>query len=148
MQQLQLLRPNLNRWIFKPGLAVLFASSVLVGCTSTHLSCSDGEQRMVNEYLYFGTARSDGSDVSVTDWEKFLDQTVTPRFPDGLSHWSISGQWRGTGETIKEDSHILNILRPDSSDADSRIAEIVDLYKAEFGQESVLRVRSAACASF
>ena len=143
-----LLRTQLYNWISKPVLAVLFSCLVLVGCSSTHLSCSDGEQRMVNEYLYFGTARSDGPDVSITDWDKFLDESVTPRFPDGLSHWPISGQWRGTGETIKEDSHILNILRPDSPDADSKITEIVDLYKAEFGQESVLRVKSAACVSF
>ena len=142
------MRSYLNNRILIPNLTILFASLALVGCASTHLSCGDGERRMINEYLYFGTARSDGPDVSIMDWDKFLDESVTPRFPDGLSHWPISGQWRGSGETIKEDSHILNILRPDSPDADSKITEIVDLYKAEFGQESVLRVKSAACVSF
>ena len=112
-----------------------------------HLACSEHGQVMVNEHLYFGTATPDGT-VSDDQWKQFLAETVTPRFPDGLTHWRASGQWRGERGVIQEDAYILNILRQDTTDSDLRIAEIAATYKDQFDQESVLRVSDKSCVSF
>lgn len=35
--------------------------------------------------LYFGTGKPDGSAVTSQEFEDFVDEIVTPRFPDGLT---------------------------------------------------------------
>ena len=103
---------------------------------------------MVSESLYFGTAKPDGV-VSVEDWQTLLNSVVTPRFPQGLTVWQASGQWRSdAGSIVQESSYVVNIVHPDSAATDSSVTEIVKAYKAQFHQEAVLRSRSRVCVSF
>ena len=50
--------------------------------------------------LYFGLAVPPGPDgqpagqVSEEDWQWFLDEEITPRFPEGLTILEAGGQWR------------------------------------------------------
>ena len=44
--------------------------------------------------LYFGRDKQDGGEVSEAEWASFLADTVTPRFPDGLSVLTVGGQAR------------------------------------------------------
>ena len=111
-------------------------------------NCGSGQNAMVSESLYFGTAKPDGK-VSAEDWQAFLNSVVTPRFPQGLTVWQASGQWRSnSGSIVQESSYVLNIVHPDNAATDSSVAEIVNAYKAQFRQEAVLRSRSSACVSF
>jgi hypothetical protein len=103
---------------------------------------------MISEALYFGTDKPDGM-VTAEDWESFLNDSVTPRFPQGLSVWRAAGQWKSdTGPIVRESSYVLNIVHPDTAAAESALNEVVNAYKSEFRQEAVLRVRSPACVSF
>jgi hypothetical protein len=111
-------------------------------------ACAGERQAMVTEMLYFGTARPAGQ-VSADEWRAFVDDVVTPRFPEGLSVWSASGQWKSaTGTVVREPSHVLNIVHRTGARNDVAIREIVDAYKIRFQQESVLRVEGSACVSF
>jgi Protein of unknown function (DUF3574) len=102
---------------------------------------------MISEALYFGTDKPDGM-VSADDWQSFLNDSVTPRFPQGLSVWRASGQWKSdAGPIIRESSYVLNIVHPDSAVAEAAMNEVARAYKDKFRQEAVLRVRSAACVS-
>jgi hypothetical protein len=112
-------------------------------------SCQAGDRAMVRDVLYFGRNRPDGGKVADDQWQAFLDQVVTPRFPDGLTVASATGQWRGaSGQVETEASQVLTLLH--SGDAASRndVAGIAAEYKRRFGQEAVLRERSAACVAF
>ena len=101
------------------------------------------------ESLYFGTAKPDGGVVSAEEWQAFLEQVITPRFPDGLTAWSAAGQWRdGEGELQRESSYVLSVVHPDSPEQERAVAEVITLYKEQFQQEAVLRVRSPTCVSF
>jgi hypothetical protein len=113
----------------------------LAGCASfSEPRCSVGEQRLVSDLLYFGTA---------AQWSDFLGTVVTPKFPEGLSVWPASGQWRSaTGAITREASHVLNLVHPETEAADSAVRAIVTAYKSQFQQEAVLRVRGSACVSF
>ena len=103
---------------------------------------------MISETLYFGTNKPDGT-VTAEDWQSFLNDSVTPRFPQGLSAWRASGQWKSdAGPLVRESSYVLNIVRPDSAVTDAALHELVNTYKTKFHQEAVLRVQSAACISF
>ena len=118
-------------------------------CSSTYVvRCKDGDYLAVHDSLYFGTAKPDGV-VSSEDWAGFLETTVTPRFPYGITSSRASGQWRSPdGEIVREDSHVLQLLHPDDAATDLAIRELIDTYKTRFKQEAVLRIRSHICASF
>lgn len=120
----------------------------LVGCgTMTGLPCGDGGQLVVQELLYFGTETRSGH-VTPEHWAQFLNEIVTPRFPEGLSVWQASGQWRSiSGKVIREPTYVLSLLHSDGVDEDRAMQELIAAYKTRFQQEAVLRVRSSVCKS-
>jgi hypothetical protein len=124
-------------------------AGTLTACSSTYIiSCKDGDQLAIHDSLFFGTAKPNGV-VTSEDWAEFLANKVTPRFPQGLTSSRASGQWRGAdGEIVYEDSHVLQLLHPNDAASEQAIREVVETYKIQFQQESVLRIRSHACASF
>ena len=71
--------------------------------------------------LYFGLDILGGGSVKPLGWRKFLNDVITPRFPDGLTIDKISGQWQDakTDETI-------------SSEAEQAIEDIRANYKSQF----------------
>ncbi|WP_406255674.1 DUF3574 domain-containing protein [Streptomyces chartreusis] len=102
--------------------------------------------------LFFGTARPDGG-PAVTDRQfmEFVDEEVTPSFPDGLTVQSGRGQWRdASGAIEKETSYELILLYPEAraQDRDRRIEGIRSAYEKTFGQEAVGRVDDRARVDF
>jgi hypothetical protein len=128
-----------------PTLAALAACASMPAPVT---ACAPGRRAMESELLYFGTASPQGA-VSAADWRDFVDVVVTPRFPDGLTVWPASGQWRSAdGSLVRESSWVLNVIHAPDASADAAIAAIIDAYKQRFHQESVLRATSAACVAF
>ncbi|HKY08903.1 MAG TPA: DUF3574 domain-containing protein [Candidatus Binatia bacterium] len=134
--------------LFYFGLVIAF-TLIAGACSSTYIvRCREGYELAVHDALYFGTAMPDGV-VSSEDWARFLENTVTPRFPRGLTSTRASGQWRGPdGEIVREDSHVLQLLHPDEEAAEKAIRELIDIYRRQFKQDAVLRITSHTCASF
>src|SRR5689334_19268923 len=60
-------------------------------------ACPDGTRRGIVAQLIFGRNIGNRLGVGEADWIRFLDQEVTPRFPDGLTVLNGRGQWRDTG---------------------------------------------------
>jgi len=126
---------------------------VLIGLTlgcnvSAGLKCLPSEQQSVSEHLYFGREKPDGA-VSESDWLKFLDEVVTPEFPDGLTVIEAYGRWSPDGvQIISEDTYILNIIHSDSMANRTSIEKIKGEYISRFQQKSVLRIRNEVCATF
>ena len=131
--------------------ALVFAASILgSGCApvSTIASCRAGEQAAIMESLYFGTAMP-GGQVTQAQWQQFLADVITPRFPDGLTAWAAAGQWRNpSGELHKEDSYVLHVVHAEEQRFEKAVHEVISEYKSRFNQEAVLRVRTATCISF
>jgi Protein of unknown function (DUF3574) len=131
-----------------PGLLLATIPALLTACSSMGPPCPAGQQRMASEYLYFGTDKPGGR-VSEAQWRDFLDQTVTPRFPAGLSVWQAAGQWRSqAGPIVREPSYVLHLIHDRQAQRETDIAAIVQAYKTEHAQEAVMRVTSTACVSF
>jgi hypothetical protein len=132
-----------------PCIALALATLVPAGCASLRAqSCAGGERPLVADTLYFGTQTPDGA-VTPTQWSQFLGDVVTPRFPQGLSVWPASGQWRSSdGSITREGAYVLNLLHPHDSANDAAVREIAADYKRRFRQQAVMRVRTPACVSF
>jgi Protein of unknown function (DUF3574) len=100
----------------------------------------DGEKFARTE-LFFGTAKPVGV-VSEGEFADFLEDEITPRFPEGLTVVSALGQFLGSsGAVIQENSKVVILLYPASLRKinNEKIEEIRNLYKATFQQEAVLR---------
>jgi hypothetical protein len=102
---------------------------LLAACSSLVLY-----ERQECDTLYFGKAKPDGV-VTEAEWQLFLREEVTPRFP-GFTHWEAHGSWKD----VPEETHVLQIVHPPGREAD--IAAIMEAYKKRFAQEAVLQVRS------
>ena len=128
------------------GLAGAPAPAAAQGAMPT---CQTDYLSMARLELYFGTTKKDGSTVSDAAWGSFLDEEVTPRFPDGLTVLRGYGQWRNSkGDIAKEGSIVLVILYFPSDETEAKIEDIRAAYKDRFDQEIVMRVDSANCVSF
>ncbi|MGH7549170.1 MAG: DUF3574 domain-containing protein [Gemmatimonadota bacterium] len=100
---------------------------------------------MVADRLFLGRAIPDGGSVSEEEWEVFLEEVVTPRFPEGFTAWHAEGQWTDPrGALVEEPVMVIEIVHPASAEADSAIAAIAGEYRRRFRQDAVLRVTSDA----
>ena len=96
--------------------------------------------------LYFGTTTPEGV-VTDEQFQGFLDEVITPRFPAGLTLLTGYGQYRNSeGVIARETSKLLILLYPvaDAEESSVKIEEIRAMYEQEFQQESVLRVDQPA----
>lgn len=127
----------------------VFLFVVPSGCeTMNGVSCGGGGQRAVQELVYFGTDTPSGS-VTPAEWTRFLGEVVTSRFPDGLSVWQASGQWKAaSGVIVNEQTYVLNLIHPDNAAMNKAMQDILASYKTRFQQEAVLRVTTPVCSSF
>jgi hypothetical protein len=99
--------------------------------------------------MYFAQQRRDGTPVTEQEWQSFVEQVVTPRFPAGLTVLESTGQWRNPdGRIVREPSKVLVILHPSSETADAKIDEVRRLYCERFNQEAVMKVASPARVAF
>lgn len=104
---------------------------------------------MVRTELFFGLGRKGAPDVSDQEWRQFIDQEITPRFPDGLTILDARGQWRGEdGAVQREPSHVLILLHKRDDESDAKIEQIRRLYRERFAQDSVLRTDMMQVVSF
>lgn len=98
--------------------------------------------------LVLGAATPRGV-VGPRAWARFLATEVTPRFPDGLSVFEGTGQWRtGIRGVTRERSRLLLIWYEPDASSEARIEAIRAAYKRQFRQTSVLRADSTSCISF
>jgi hypothetical protein len=126
----------------------LLAACALLGLALGCAPLPTDKPGWVEDRLYFGLNMPSGQ-VSAGQWDAFLSEEVTPRFPDGLTVLDGQGQWKGgSGSVEKEPSKVLELDHPDTSKADAAIAEIVAAYKVRFHQQSVMTVRHRAEVTF
>lgn len=102
--------------------------------------------RQQSSSLFFGTTIAEQGKVEAADWNRFVDEVIVPRFPDGFTLLVGQGAWRSsrTGEVVREDSHVLLVLHEGDGAADQALDAIAADYKMRFRQESVLRADQCA----
>ncbi|MFZ5669959.1 MAG: DUF3574 domain-containing protein [Pseudomonadota bacterium] len=133
------------------AIVAITSSLLLTGCVSIDVStedvlCSSGLRPATTAELFFGRNIGGRPGVSEDDWSRFVDEEVTPRFPEGLSVFDVQGQWRGEdGVTVRESSKVLMLILTDEEADREKLDAIREAYKARFRQEAVLLVERPAC---
>lgn len=105
------------------------------------VACSTGTMSV--ETLYFGTEADGVRVVHDAEWQTFLAEVVTPRFP-GYTEWSARGHWKAE----QEPSYILQIACDPTPANERAIVEVIEEYKRRFRQEAVMRMRERARVAF
>ncbi len=142
-----------------PRPLLLLASCVaLAACQSAPKSAPVGAapaaavvvEKWVRTELFFGVAplEAEGLGLSAAEgtWRTFLDEEVTPRFPDGFTVLDGHGQRReNAGAPIeRERSKVLVILHPDTAEKRAGIEALRAAYRARTGEKGVLAVETPA----
>ena len=135
--------------------SLLFALGLTLGCAVTTAAarrsgaqeCGAATAAQVRTTLYFGSAKPTGS-VSELEWQLFLRDEVTTRFPQGLTVWDAEGQWRGTqGGLEHERTKVLLLVHQDTPAARQSVLALIERYRKAFDQESVLWETSRVCVA-
>lgn len=137
-------------------LFMIGAVIVIAGCAgraspspTPSPSCAIGDTALVRDVLYFGRNRPGGGAVTDEEWQSFLDQVLTPRFPAGWTVVAATGQWKGkSGLVEQERSEVVTVFHSGAEAARRAVMEVVVEYKRRFQQEAVLRERMPTCARF
>jgi hypothetical protein len=138
----------------KPAIVVLAVLLATTGCHAPQVAPATAPaaapfQTLVSDRLYFGRNIPDGGVVSDADWEAFLAEVITPRFPAGLTVLRGRGQWRDASAVIhREDSVIVDLLHSGDAASEKAVLEIMAAYKTRFRQEAILRVRDSVAVQF
>ncbi|WP_254885622.1 DUF3574 domain-containing protein [Streptomyces sp. NA02950] len=141
------------------GAAVVFAAATPV---AAYAALDTGPETVaavpargaayVETRLFFGTGRPDGGPpVTEKQFLAFVDRTITPRFPAGLTIRDGRGQWRDrSGAIERERSYEVVLLYPVSEARahDPQIERIRTVYERKYAQESVARADAAARVDF
>jgi hypothetical protein len=97
--------------------------------------------------VYFGRDKPAGGEVSDAEWASFLAESVTPRFPDGLSVLNVEGQHRDpSGRVVPERTKLLVVIVFDAPAHRVKVGDIADAYVKRFGQHGVFHVEHPVCA--
>ena len=139
-----------------PAIALAFAGLGAGAVTAYRFTaaepsaaCRAGAVAYARLELLFGLGKQGGGEVSEEEWRAFLETEVTPRFPDGLTVVAAYGQWRSrSGEVAREPSRVLVIWYRREAASEAGIEAIRQAYKAQFSQESVMRVDGISCVTF
>src|SRR3982074_616187 len=111
-------------WLAGPGGAA----------SAQTLSCTLPQKPMLDVEFLLG--RGKASDAR---WRQFLAHEVTPRFPDGLTVYEATRQWRDPQRkvVVREKSRVLRIIIAADEPANDKIAAVAEAYKKRFAQKSV-----------
>ena len=138
-----------SRIIVPVAALLLFIAAACVSAEA--IDCLDGMDPFVELNVYFGQETGDGQTIADSDWQTFLEEIITPRFPDGLTVLDAHGQRLDTdeGRLYRESTRVLNVLVPaDATESGiNAVREISDAYKARFDQQAVFHTALPACAA-
>ncbi len=101
---------------------------------------NDPTPELIRADLFFGRNIAGGGEVTQQQFQDFVDNVVTPRFPAGLTEFDANGQFQNSkGIIIDEKSKVLSLISEDTEQNEAAINEIVEAYTQQFQQESVLQ---------
>lgn len=137
----------------RPALLVA-ACALLAACASAPKPAAapavvaPAPEKWIRTELYCGIApyEAEGLGLAAAEgsWRAFLDEEVTPRFPDGFTVLDAYGQWREAegGEIDRVRSRVLVVVHPDTPAKRAGIEALREAYRVRTGAKSVLAVET------
>jgi hypothetical protein len=90
--------------------------------------------------LTFGLGIRDTAFVSEAQWDAFIRDVVTPRFPQGFAWFRTEGQWQyADGKIAKEPGRVIELIHVPDAATEAKVVEIAEWFAKRFDQEAVGR---------
>ncbi|MDE0355838.1 MAG: DUF3574 domain-containing protein [Deltaproteobacteria bacterium] len=130
------------------GLGVLAMLFSLAGSVGAVQQCPKGLEPVTEFRMFFGLADGNGKVVTEDEWQRFLADTVTPRFRAGLTVFDGRGQWLPpSGELQREPVKVvIGALSSDPAKGIELADEISVAFAKRFNQDPVFRMAAPTCA--
>ena len=136
--------------MLRTAAAIILALAWSSSAGAQTAECHAGQKPQEVAQLLFGRNIGDRLAVSETQWGRFVDREISPRFPDGLTVFDAKGEWRDTARKtiVHEPSKVVEIVLPGKPDDVDELNQIAQAYKSRFRQQSVGILVRRACVSF
>lgn len=126
--------------------AALIVVLGLAGCTSAPKpqACPAGQAPLRTAQLFLGA----GATVTPGDRDlrRFVDQEITPRFPDGVTVVDGGGQWKGSGNRlIRQAKKVVLVVLPAGGDSQGKVEAVRTAYRSKFRQDPPVVLPPPAC---
>jgi Protein of unknown function (DUF3574) len=109
------------------------------------LITNDPTPELIQVDLYFGRNIGTTGWVSDRQFRQFLEDVVTPLFPNGLTAYDTKDQSLDrSNRLIREPSKVVSLILEDTEQNEQSLYQIVDAYEDQFQQDSVLQVVNEA----
>ncbi len=118
----------------------------VAGCMSAPKpqACPAGEAPLQTAQLFLGATAPATPDERAL--RRFVDQEVTPRFPDGVTVVDGGGQWKGSeNRMIREASKVVLVVLPASGGGTAKVEAVRTAYRSRFKQEPLVVLPPPAC---
>jgi hypothetical protein len=141
-------RPSIG--ILRAALCLMLLAVAVDANAQTDTCPLAGQKPMIVVQLFFGLSVPHRGPVTAKEWNSFLRQTVTPRFPDGFTVYDAYGQSSNpvTHSVGREKTKVVLIAIDDTAPTRAKIAEVADQYRGAFHQRSVGVLTSPSCGAF
>jgi hypothetical protein len=128
-------------------LLTIFVTIPTCSEQSAH-ECPNGLEPFKQVTLYFGLSSPEGV-ISNLEWQRYLEEVVTPNFPEGFTVFDSYGQWKNPEGVIIDEpgkviTHLFDIHDPKNNNIESVIGEFKERHQAQ----SVIREENVVCVSF
>ena len=130
------------------SLVLIFSLFTMAGSGAAGQECPKGLEPVTEYRLFFGLTDKDGKIVTEEEWQQFLADTITPRFPAGLTVFDGRGQWLPPSGKLQREpvKVVLGAVSSDPVQSMKLVDEISARFAKRFRQDAVFRMSSPACA--
>lgn len=131
----------------RAGIYVALAGLALAGCaTAPKPACPVGQAQMRTAQLFLEAKAP--ARLSDADLRRFVEQEVTPRFPNGVTMVAGGGRWKGAqNRMIRDAAKVVLIVLPAKGDPQASVEAVRTAYRTRFNQNAVVVMPPPACVA-
>lgn len=134
-------------------LAAIGALLLSTGCTQPTMptACPAGMGAPTLVFtLFFGQTVPGRHNVTSSEWQHFLETTLTPNLPNGYTQWDAHGAWMNpmTRKTIQEPTKVVLVALPFSQRSLDMVNRVRQAYQEQFRQQLVGMTSDRTCGAF
>lgn len=102
----------------------------------------------VKSEIHFGRNYVDGSELSSEIFNKFLHDTITPLFKNGLTVYESYGQMFDGKKIEKQKNFVVVIVHKNDNQNKQNIVKIINLFKNEHKDLQVMKIEENVSVKF
>ena len=127
---------------------LLLAGGLAAGPAAADRGCPKGLKPITEFRMFFGLADAAGKTVTEEEWQRFLADTITPRFRAGLTVLDARGQWQEPSGNLQREpvKLVIGAVSTDAERTMTLVDEISAEFEARFEQDPVFRMSRGGCS--